>query len=241
MTSMRHWIRTAGLGLAAMLTAVPASAQIVQSAHIGIGAFYPRGFDSRDANDTLVADLTTAEPLAFDIGQFTSVTFFGEWIVELGPHMSVGAGLAYYGDTVPSVYRNVVNSDGTEIRQDLKLRITPITGIVRFMPFGGPKTFQPYVGVGIAIMPFRYSESGQFVDTSDNSIFTDRFTATGTAVGPVVVGGFRAPVGGDIYALTMEYRYQFGVGNTGGLPNGFLGDKIDLSGGNLNFGFLVRF
>src|SRR5215467_2648103 len=90
MTSMRHWIRTAGLGLAAMLIAVPASAQIVQSAHFGIGAFYPRGFDSRDANDTLVADLTTAEPLAFDIGQFTSVTFFGEWIVELGPHISVG-------------------------------------------------------------------------------------------------------------------------------------------------------
>src|SRR6478752_5584888 len=85
MTSMRHWIRTAGLGLAAVLIAVPASAQIVQSAHFGIGAFYPRGFDSRDANDTLVADLTTAEPLAFDIGQFTSVTFFGEWIVELGP------------------------------------------------------------------------------------------------------------------------------------------------------------
>ena len=29
-------------------------------------------------------------------------------------------------------------------------------------------------------------------------------------------------------------------GKTGGLPD-FLGDKIDLSGATLNFGFLIRF
>jgi hypothetical protein len=241
MMSMRNWLRTAGFALATTLIAVPASAQIVQSFNVGFGVFYPRSFDSRDVNDTLVANKSAAEPLAFDIGSLSAATVFGEWIVEMGPHLSFGASVGYYSEGIPSTYVNVVNANGAEILQDLRLRVTPITGVVRFSPFGSAKTFQPYIGVGVSALPFRYSESGQFVDTSDNSIFTDRFVATGTGVGPVVLGGFRAPVGGDIYALTMEWRYQFGTGDTGGLQNGFLGDKIDLSGGNLNFGFLIRF
>ena len=241
MTSRRRWSGIVGLWLAAALVAAPASAQIVQSVHVGFGGFFPRGFDSRDPADTLVADLSAAEPLDFQISQFKAAQIFGEWCVQFGSHIEFGAGVGYYSDHVPSVYKNLVNSDGSEIRQDLRLRIVPVTGVVRFLPFGTASTVQPYLGVGVGALRFRYSESGQFVDTTDNSVFTDRFIATGTSTGPVVLGGLRMPVGGDIYALTMEWRYQFGVGNTGGLPAGFLGDKIDLGGGNFNLGFLVRF
>jgi hypothetical protein len=57
----------------------------------------------------------------------------------------------------------------------------------------------------------------------------------------LIVYGVRVPIGGDIYALSLEGRYQWGVGKTGGADAGFVADKIDLSGGFFNVGFLVRF
>ena len=47
--------------------------------------------------------------------------------------------------------------------------------------------------------------------------------------------------GREFYAISTEWRYQWVTGDTGGTAAGFLSDKIDLSGGNLNFGFLIRF
>jgi hypothetical protein len=225
--------------------AAPASAQIVQSLHIGAGVFFPRGFDARAEGDVLVEDLSTFEPLLFNINDFRAMSLFGEWNVSFGPHIEASAGVSYFRRTVPSIYANVTNGlNGPDIEQNLRLRETPITGIVRVLPFGRPTGIQPYVGGGVAVINFRYSEIGDFVDTTDYSIFNNNntpFIATGNAVGPVVVVGMRMPLGGDIYGLTAEWRYHFVTGDTGGIPAGFLSNKIDLSGGTLNFGFLVRF
>jgi len=238
---MRTWIRAGGATVAALLLAAPVSAQVVQSFQIGAGVFLPRGYDARAQGDVLVEDLNSFEPLLFFVKDFRSGEVFGEWNVAFGPHVEVGGGLSYLGRSVPSVYRNLINNDGTEITQDLRLRMAPATAVVRFLPFGRPGEIQPYVGMGVSLINWRYSESGDFVDTSDNSIFRDRFTASGHDVGGVLLGGVRAPIGGDIYSLTAEYRYLFGEGKTGGLDAGFLGDKIDLSGGMFRFGFMVRF
>ena len=237
------WVSAAAVAVVLTSGATPASAQVVQSVQLGAGVFFPRGFDTRVAGDTLVADLADANPLLFEISNFTGFTVNGEWNVSFGHHLEVGAGIGYYKRTVHSVYRGLVNADGTEIRQDLRLRITPITGVVRFMPFGRQGELQPYLGVGVGAFNFRYSEVGQFVDPSDFSVFTPNppYTVTGTAVGPIVLGGLRIPIKGDIYGFATEYRYQFASGDTGGIPNGFLGPKIDLSGGTLNFSFLIRF
>lgn len=235
------WVSAGVMAIVVTSGATPASAQVVQSVQIGAGVFFPRGFDTRVSGDTLVANLIDANPLFYEISDFTGFTFNGEWNVSFGHHVEAGAGIGYYKRTVHSVYRDLVNVDGTEIRQDLRLRITPITGVVRFMPFGRQGEIQPYVGVGVGAFNWRYSEAGQFVDPSDFSVFTYPYTVTGTAVGPIVLGGVRIPIKGDIYGIATEYRYQFASGNTGGIPNGFLGPKIDLSGGTLNFSFLVRF
>jgi hypothetical protein len=112
---------------------------------------------------------------------------------------------------------------------------------VRFLPFGRPGDVQPYVGAGVGAVFYRYSEFGSFVDTDTLELFNDRFTTTGTAPAGVILGGVRFPLGGDIYALNLEGKYLYAVGNTGGLDKGFLDDKIDLSGGMFNIGFQVRF
>jgi hypothetical protein len=227
-----------GFLLVAVLMASPASAQVFQGLQFGGGAFLPRQYDSRVAGDVLNEDLNS---LAFRISDFKSGQVFGEWLLAFGNHVEVAAGVGYYQGSAPSVYASLTHPDGSEIQQTLRLRTVPITGIVRFLPFGTPSHVQPYVGVGVAATRFRYTESGEFVDYSDYSTFQNRYIATGTAVGPVVLGGLRVPIGGDIWGFTVEWRYTSATGTTGGAQNGFLADKIDLSGSNVNFALLVRF
>ena len=62
--------------------------------------------------------------------------------------------------------------------------MTPITGLVRFLPFGRPGHAQPYGGVGIVAANFSNTETGEFVDTTDFTIFRDTYKATGTALAP---------------------------------------------------------
>lgn len=243
-------VRAVSLALVVSAVAAPASAQIVQSIGFGVGFFSPRGFDSRVDGDVLVANLTQPDvqpgvsgSLAFEIKNFRAVPFFGEWNVALNKHLEVSAGVAYSNKKVDSIYLDLVDSSNnfSDIEQDLRLRMIPITGVVRFMPFGDPTGIQPYVGGGIAAVNYRYTETGEFVDTVTFDIFSDRYTAKGTAIGTVILGGVRFPMGGDVYGFTLEGRYQMANGKTGGATAGFLGDKIDLSGGSVNFGMVIRF
>jgi hypothetical protein len=189
----------------------------------------------------LVENLSVAEPLLYEINDFMGFTFNGEWGVAVGRRLEFAAGAGYYQRTVDSVYRNLVDISGREIEQELRLRIVPISGVVRFFPIGRASDIQPYIGGGVSALNYRYTETGEFVDLSDFSTFPARYIASGTAPGGLFLIGVRFPLGGDIHGLTTEYRYQWGSGDTGGADAGFLHDKIDLSGGNLTFGYLLRF
>ena len=201
-----------------------------------VGYFSLRGEDSRDADDVLLADLND---LAFQVKDFNNVTFGGEWLFAVGEYFEGGVGLGYYQETVPSVYRDFEDSDGTQIAQDLKLRIVPITGTVRFLPMGRRGPVEPYVGGGIGIFNWRYSEIGEFVDFSDGTIFRARFVADGNAVGPVVLAGLRVPVG-DTILVGGEVRWQRAEGDTS-KEIGLLGTKIDLGGVTTSFTMHFRF
>ncbi len=174
----------------------------------------------------------------FDIDDFNGASFGGEFLFGLGEYLEGGVGVNYYQRTVPSIYRDVVADDGFEIAQELKLRVIPISATVRFLPIGRGGV-EPYVGAGIGIFPWRYSEVGEFVDFSDDSIFRDRYVADGTAVGPVVLGGIRFPVA-DIWTIGGEIRWQKAVGNDL-IESGLLADKIDLGGWTTSFTFNLRF
>src|SRR5262249_55815123 len=200
------------LALAAALAApAPAQAQITRVKHsephqaigFNIGYFVVRNADSRVADDVLFVDL---DSLAFNIKDFNTASFGGEWLVSIGKYLEAGAGVNFTQRTVPSVYANFVNTDQSEITQDLKLRIVPITATIRFLPIGHG-SIEPYVGGGIGVFNWRYSEVGNFVDFSDNSVFFNRYTAKGNAFGGVILAGVRAPVG-DVFAIGGEVKYQ---------------------------------
>jgi hypothetical protein len=164
--------------------------------------------------------------LAFDPDEFGGASIGGEWLVALGRFFEAGAGVSYTGQTVPSVYRDFIDSDGTEIDQDLELRIVPIAFTVRYVPFGQSTPLQPYVGGGLGVINWRYRESGEFVDFgAGRVIFEDTFEGTGTSTGPIFVGGVR--FAGRRLTAGGEIRYQHAEGD---LPDDFAGSKIDLGG-----------
>ena len=138
---------------------------------------------------------------------------------------------------MPTVYNDFVNSNGTEIAQELQLRIVPFTATVRWLPLGHHNGVEPYIGAGVGVFNYNYSETGQFLAT-DNSIFAGSFSGSGTATGPVILGGVRVPVGS--WGVGGELRYQSAEGN---LPadQDFSGSKIDLGGFTYTFTINVRF
>ena len=221
-----------------------ASAQ--QSVNFFVGGFVPAPIDSRGninggvSNDVIVNNLNF---LSFRFDRFDGVTFGGEYLVGIGDFIDAGASIGYYQQTVPATDINFNNPNGSPIIADLKLRIVPFTATARVLPLGHRAPIVPYVGGGIAVYGWRYSESGQFVDYTppvgrNPPTFNATFVGSGSAVGPVVLGGVRVPIGP--MAPGFEVRWQGGKGD---LPSNqsFSATKIDLGGINYLFTFEIRF
>jgi opacity protein-like surface antigen len=235
------------MALAILLAPAVASAQIRQvssssstgpnTVNFSFGYFALKGLDSRVDDDVLFNDLQSGQPLLFEIGDFNSFVFGGEYLIGIGPHFEAGVGLGYTQRTVPSVYENLTRPNGAEIEQDLKLKQVPVsfTGRFLFLPRGSK--VEPYAGAGLVAIKWKYTEIGDFVDEFNN-IFPGDFRAEGTAVGPTVFGGIRAPVGN--WTVGGEVRWQQAEGDIP--PEALmLGSKIDLGGWTTNFTFGVRF
>lgn len=206
---MRRLTLAAGLLALAAGVLAPSTSYAQQSLNIYFGGFVPTGEDGRyrddrgRSGDALVSNL---DFLSFDTKDFNGGTVGLEYLVGVGDYIDAGLGVGLYRRTVPSVYADYVNRNGSEIEQDLKLRMVPWTATVRFLPFGRSGVIEPYVGAGVAIVNWRYSESGEFVDFFDNSVFRDTYVGSGTATGPTVLGGIRIPVGS--WGIGFETRWQ---------------------------------
>jgi opacity protein-like surface antigen len=224
--------------LALVATAAPAVAQ--QSLSFNIGYFGLRGEGSRVAGDTIVANLHADPPFAlgYQVSDFNNVTVGAEWLIPLGNFLEVGTSVNYYSATVPSFYPELTNDNGSEITQSLKLRTVPVTGTLRLVMTGRRAAVQPYVGAGVAIVPWNYSENGDFVD-ADYNVFQWNYKDSGTAVGAVIFGGLRVALNRKV-ALGGEFRYLMADAPLD--PNtGFQGTRLDLGGMTYQASVIFRF
>jgi outer membrane protein W len=231
------------------LIATPA-ASAQQSIGFTFGGFFPRAVGARVPNDVLVNDLTISnvpalpDVLLFNVSDFRAASVGAEYLVGLGNLFEAGVSAGFQQRSVPSVYANYVNTnDGSEIEQTLKLRVIPVTATFRFLPLGHRAGIVPYVGGGVGVFTWRYSETGNFLDPPTSDVFPGDFVGSGTATGPVILGGVRTSgavgVGGEV-------RWQHAEGL---LPaNTFVTDlrvgdqpKIDLGGFTAMFTVNVRF
>jgi hypothetical protein len=229
--------------------ATPSASAQQQTVNFFIGGFVPRSLDARASGDTILADSTDVvngvdfslatfnRNHGIDISKFNGVTVGGEWLFRVNPYVEGGLGLGYYERQVPTSYANFVNPDGSEIAQDLRLRTVPFTATFRLLPLGRSPV-QPYIGAGVGVYAWRYSETGDFIDDSDLSVFNENIVGSGGAVGPIVLFGIRFAAGPVVPGF--EARYQSATAN---LPadQDFVGTKIDLGGWNALFTLGVRF
>ena len=213
------------------------SAYAQQSLNFSLGYFTVRGEDARVDGDALVANRSL---YLFDFSDFNTASLGAEWVAPLGDFVEVGAGIGFTTRAVDTIYDDFVRPDETEIEQQLKMRIVPITGTVRVLPLGRHNAFQPYLGGGIGIYNWRYSETGDFIDFTlpGRPIFRASYANSGTAIGPIAVFGARFLIGSNA-TVGGELRYQKAEGDLDELD--FLGPKIDLGGFHYLATFGVRF
>ncbi|HMF99511.1 MAG TPA: hypothetical protein VKE96_34665 [Vicinamibacterales bacterium] len=220
--------------IGAVMTPAPAAAQ--QSINFSFGGFSPRSEDARDPNDVLVQNRTF---LDFNVGDLTGPTFSGEWLIGLGTNFDAGLGVGFYQHTTTAADRfSEFDVTGAPILADLKLRVVPFNATFRWLPLGRHRGVVPYVGAGVGVFGWRYSESGDFVASDNVTIIHGNFVGSGSAVGPVILGGVSVPVGS--WSIGGELKYQAAEGT---LPadQSFAGTKIDLGGLTYAVTFGVRF
>jgi hypothetical protein len=218
---------------------IPSTSFAQQSLTFSFGGFSPKSESSRGNDDVLVNNLCClTDPLLFDVSDFKGGTLGAEYTAGLGEFFDAGLSIGYYKHTAHSVYLDLVNANGSEIRQDLRLRINPFTATIRFLPLGHTNGFEPYIGGGIGVFNWKYTEVGDWVDPADDTIFRQSYEGSGTATGPVVLGGIKFPVGP--WAIGGELKWQDAKGD---LPadQEFAGSRIDLGGFTYAATFSVRF
>jgi opacity protein-like surface antigen len=241
----KRWIAAATA--AVLLVPALASAQIRQvgssssdrrqTIDFSVGYFALKGLDSRRDDDVLFNDIQN-EQLLFQIKDLNGVPIGGDYLLGITRNIEVGVGVAFSQRTAHSVYLNLTHPDGTEIAQDLKLRTVPVSFTGRFLLLPRGSAIEPYVGAGVVAIRYDYSEVGEFVDATTLDTFTARYVSNGTATGPIVLAGVRAPIGNWVFG--GELRWQNAEAK-GLLVQGFTGDKLDLGGWTGNFTIGVRF
>jgi len=213
----------------------PAAAQD-QTIDFFVGGFVPRGLDSRGIDDVLFQD---AQFLDFRMKDFRGPTAGAEYLVGLGDFFDAGASVAVYSASALAVDAFYTFPSGADVQSELRLRVIPITATFRYLPLGHHDAIEPYVGAGVGIMNWRYTETGDFV-ALDRTIINGTFEHSETTVGPVILGGVRVPVGR--MRLGGEIRYQGGKGDLPTDPvTGFSAPTVNLGGFNYLFTVGVRF
>jgi hypothetical protein len=104
---------------------------------------------------------------SIDISQFDYWTFGGEWVFALGDHFdgSLG-GLTTRRPSRRRLY-NINAATGTEIFCRPEAPNRPVLGNGPGSCRSATMTMEPYIGGGVNVYYWRYSENGQFVDYSN--------------------------------------------------------------------------
>ena len=229
---------TAVCFVAGFITTPVASAQ--QSVNLWVGGFAPIGLESRDINDVLVQNRNV---FIYNFGRLTGPTFGGDYVVALGEYFEAGAGLGYYQQSTPAIDCCFTDQNRLDVAANFKLRVVPFTATFRAVAFGHNAPVQPYIGGGIGVFGWRYSEIGDFVlATTPPTISRGEVnTLSGAAVGPVVLAGVRFPIGPTAPGFEVRWQHAHGQLGNPGPGHDFAGSVIDLSGFNYLFTFNIRF
>ena len=117
---------------------------------------------------------------------------------------------------------------------------SPIDLTLRVLPIGASSPVQVYFGGGLSMIPWRYTETGDFIDFNSNGdVFRDTFLGSGTATGGVALAGVRFQ--GRSATGGFEVKYHKAEGTFDSDDDEFVAPKIDLGGWTYQATFGFRF
>lgn len=210
MTSIGRIILAATL----VTAAVPAMAQPAGtdgSIRFRLGGYFPSGNSTFwDANEQTFT-LSSSDFNDWMVGA-SFVTSMTNW-VELGFNVD------FYDATHRAADRDYVDEFGRPILHDTTLELIPLSVDVRILPAGryalrgqgGQLRVRrpvPYVGAGVGLTYWQYTEQGDFVGFDDLGpfVYYDRLKDDGTEFAAHVLAGVELPMG-PAWNLTLEGRY----------------------------------
>ena len=186
--------------------------------------------------------------LTLDKSDFNVPGFGADLNIAITPRIDAQFAFDLNRARASSEYRRFVDNKRLPIEQETRLREANLGGNVkvaltergrRVSQFVWvPRTIVPYVGGGAGAMRFDMSQSGDFVDFVDFSVFSDVFRASGWAPSAQVFGGADIRVFRQLF-VTVDGRYLWAAGVLGRDWLDF--DKLDLAGFRLTGGINVIF
>ena len=212
-----------------------------------IGSIAVRGGYAHASASSDLFDFVT-NTLTLRRNDFSSPTGQVDLSFRVAPRVDIDLGAGIARSSSPSEYRKLIDQNNQPIQQTTSFERVPLTADVRlYLTAPGraighfawvPARFAPYVGVGGGMVGYEFKQSGDFVDPSNNNVFTSNLSSSGWA--PEAQG----VVGADYslsprFALTGEAKYLWAKGRLNDSFSTF--DRIDLSGFTTTIGLKARF
>ena len=188
------------------------------------------------------------EELTLEKGDFSGGLFGAEVAYRASERLDLALAFSNSSTRTRSEFRDWIGEDDLPIEQETTFIRRPFTVSARyFFSDRGravsrfawiPNRMTPYLGGGVGVMWYEFTQDGDFVDFQDLAIFTTRFNSDGTSLMGHVLGGLELSVSPRIVA-NLEGRYEFASAE---MSQDFVGfDDIDLSGFQVSVGLGLRF
>ena len=194
------------------------------------GLFEPRG-DSQYWQDTF--EVFTGSPESFRdlVGGVDYV-----WMTSGTTGLMFGS--SFYNGKSTQAYLDWVDADGRDISHTTSLKEWDLTAT--FVWRLGRHGVVPYLGIGGGFNNWRLEESGYFIDFADPDlpVVGASYRASGWTFEAIGLAGIDVPLGYR-WSFFIEGRYRYSQDELADDFSGF--GTIDLSGGELAFGFSWRF
>jgi hypothetical protein len=168
--------------------------------------------------------------------------------IAISPRATAVAGFDFSRSQTASEYRNFVDNNRLPISQTTELRETNISGSIKLAltPRGRevskhawiPSLVTPYVGAGAGLMHSMFSQSGDFVDFTDSSVFNHLYNSVSWSPSAHLFGGVDIKGWKRVY-FSGEARYLWSHADLGTDFSGF--KPIDLAGFRVTGGVRYMF
>jgi len=154
----------------------------------------------------------------------------------LGKNFNFAVELGYSEKDTLTEDIDFVYPDDSPIEHTLFLRLVPLQGSFKFLPFGRDRKIIPYFGGGVGLYFWNYQEYGDFVINryTEPEIITALFESSGADFGYHGMFGIMIPFGYH-YTANAELKYAKVQGHLGSDFDPTF-DPIDLSGLYATFG-----